>query len=328
MGTAKPMTTSHEDSRDREIVFTRVLDAPRDLVFKAWTESMHVAQWWGPHGYTTTIHEMDVRPGGVWRFIMHGPDGRDYHNHIVYKEVVRPERLAYSQTGEGVDFEATVTFAVEGGTKTKLTLRLIFPTATERDRVEKEFGAVEGGKQTLERLSRYVAAMPGLASQPGKRSFVLTRVFDAPRSLVFKAWTDAEHLKHWWGPVGWIIGTCKVDLRPGGIFLYSIRMPNAPDMWGKFVYREILPPERLVFVNCFSDPNGGLTRHPFSPTWPLEILNTVTLAEHEGKTTLTLSAAAINATEEELKTFEQGIQFMEKGFVGTLDQLAQYLAKA
>jgi len=90
---------------------------------------------------------MDVRPGGVWRFIMHGPDGRDYQNHVVYREIVRPERLAYSHTGEGVDFESTITFAVEQGTKTKLTLRMVFATTAERDRVEKEFGAIEGGKQ-------------------------------------------------------------------------------------------------------------------------------------------------------------------------------------
>ena len=330
MGAPKPMTISHEENPDREIVLTRVLDAPRELVFKAWTESMHIAQWWGPRGFTTTIHEMDVRPGGVWRFIMHGPDGRDYRNKIVYHEVVKPEYLSYSQSGDGdkVRFDAKVTFTVEQSAKTKLTLRLIFATAAERDHVIKEYGAIEGGHQTLARLAQYVTAMPGLAPQPGKRSFVLTRVFDASRALVFKAWTEPEHLRHWWGPAGWVIGTCKVDLRPGGSFLYSVRMPNLPEMWGKFVYREIVPPERLVFVNCFSDPNGGLTRHPFSPTWPLEILNTITLTEEDEKTTLTLLAAPINATEEELRTFEEGIQFMEKGFAGTLEQLAQYLPKA
>ena len=105
-------------------------------------------------------------------------------------------------------------------------------------------------------------------------------------------------------------------------------MPNGPEIWGKFVYREILSPERLVFVNCFSDAAGNLTRHPFSPTWPLEILNTITFAEQFGKTTLTLLANPINATPEELKTFREGMIFLEKGLEGSLEQLAAYLTKA
>ena len=79
---------------EREIRITRVFDAPRELVFEAWTDRDQVVEWWGPHGFTTTIHEMDVRPGGVWRFVMHGPDGTDYNNHVVFEEVVEPERLA------------------------------------------------------------------------------------------------------------------------------------------------------------------------------------------------------------------------------------------
>src|SRR6478735_6105977 len=95
------MSASHANieaatnEESREIVASRVFDAPRDLVFKMWTDREHAGNWWGPKGFRTTIHEMDVRPGGVWRFVMHGPDGRDYQNKIVYVEVVRPERLVY-----------------------------------------------------------------------------------------------------------------------------------------------------------------------------------------------------------------------------------------
>jgi uncharacterized protein YndB with AHSA1/START domain len=99
-------------------------------------------------------------------------------------------------------------------------------------------------------------------------------------------------------------------------------------MWGRFVYREIVAPERIVFINSFSDEDGNITRAPFSSTWPLEVLNTLTLSEHEGKTTLTLRGGPINATEEERKTFEAGFDSMRQGFTGTFDQLADYLAKA
>lgn len=147
---------------DRQIVLTRLLNAPRELVFSVWTDSQHVAQWWGPTGFTTTTQEMDVRPGGVWRFIMHGPDGTDYKNKIVYLEVVKPERLVYKHAGEeeteAIKFHVTVTFAERGG-NTEITMKTLFETAAEREHVVTQFGAIEGGKQTLERLASYVAAM-------------------------------------------------------------------------------------------------------------------------------------------------------------------------
>ena len=150
------------DTSDREIVITRLVNAPRALVFEAWTSPQHVVQWWGPQGFTTTQHEMDVRPGGVWRFIMHGPDGVDYPNKIVFIEVVKPERLVYDHSGEehtsDVQFHVTVTFVAQGN-KTQLTMRSLFKTAAERDKVVREYGAIEGGNQTLDRLEEHLRKM-------------------------------------------------------------------------------------------------------------------------------------------------------------------------
>lgn len=157
------MTKASSTTRttDREILLTRVFDAPRELVFNAWIDPKHIAQWFGPTGFATTIHEMDVRPGGVWRFIMHGPDGVDYPNRIVYVEIVKPERLVYNHFSEDTDepgqFHVTMTFAEQGG-KTVLSMQMLFETAAERDRVVKEYGAIEGGEQTLDRLAAYLAA--------------------------------------------------------------------------------------------------------------------------------------------------------------------------
>jgi uncharacterized protein YndB with AHSA1/START domain len=148
-----------EQSTDREIVITRLFDAPRELVFDAWTDAQHVSQWWGPKGFTTTIHEMNVRPGGVWRFVMHGPDGTDYDNKIVYLEIVRPERLMFAHGADKENdpdqFQVTVTFAEQGG-KTTLTMRSVFSSTAQRDKTI-AFGAVEGGHQTLERLAAHLA---------------------------------------------------------------------------------------------------------------------------------------------------------------------------
>ena len=164
--------------------------------------------------------------------------------------------------------------------------------------------------------------------EPAVREFIIWRVFDAPRDLVWKAFTDPERMKHWWGPKGFKVRYSKIDFRPGGIYHYCLQSPEGHDMWGKFVYREIVAPKRIVFVNSFSDGKGGITRHPMHLTWPLEMLSTITFAEHEGKTTLTVQWIPLNATESERKTFEAGHESMHKGWTGTLDQLTDYLAKA
>jgi uncharacterized protein YndB with AHSA1/START domain len=158
--------------------------------------------------------------------------------------------------------------------------------------------------------------------------FELTRTFDAPRDLVFRAWTDPEHLKQWWGPKTSTIQSVQLDLRPGGVFHYCMRSPDGRDMWGKFVYREIVPPERLVFVNSFSDAEGGTTRNPWNPAWPLEVLNQLTFTEQHGKTTLTMRGAPSNATPEEHKVFYDARPSMEQGFKAALDKLAEHLATA
>jgi uncharacterized protein YndB with AHSA1/START domain len=147
------------NTADREIVISRTFDAPRELVWEAWINPKHVAQRWGPNGFTNTIHEMDVRPGSVWRFIMHGPDSVDYPNMIVFGEITKPERLVYTHGSdeEPDQFHVTVTFTEQGG-KTRLTMHSLFPSAEECAKVKK-FGAVEGGKQTLERLEQYLAKM-------------------------------------------------------------------------------------------------------------------------------------------------------------------------
>jgi uncharacterized protein YndB with AHSA1/START domain len=158
--------------------------------------------------------------------------------------------------------------------------------------------------------------------------FVITRVLDAPRDRVWKAWTEAERLKHWWGPQGFKVHTCKVDLRPGGIFHYGMTAPDGSDMWGRFTYREIVAPEKLVFIVSFSDPKGGVTRNPWSEDWPLQTLSTVTFEAQSGKTKVTVQWVPHDATEAERKGFDEGRDGMKQGWGGTFDQFSAYLRKA
>jgi uncharacterized protein YndB with AHSA1/START domain len=173
-----------------------------------------------------------------------------------------------------------------------------------------------------------VAQGPASGAAPEDWQVVVTRVFAAPRSLVFDAWADPQALTAWWGPKGHTLRVIRLDFRPGGVFHYATRSPAGQELWGRFVYREIVAPERIVFVSSFTDEAGNPVRSPFSPTWPLDVLNTLTLAERDGETTLTLRAVAHDATTAERETFEAGRDSLRRGFGGTLDQLAEYLARA
>ena len=140
-----------------ELVLTRTFDAPRELVFKVWTDPKHVALWWGPHGFTTTIHEMDVRPGGMWRYSMRGPDGHDYPFNGEYVEVVVPERLVFIGTiHEKLDHKVwtEILFADEAGGKTKITVRQLYSFESDATR-----GAPIGWSQQLDRLEKYLVAI-------------------------------------------------------------------------------------------------------------------------------------------------------------------------
>jgi len=163
---------------------------------------------------------------------------------------------------------------------------------------------------------------------PADKDFVIARVLNAPRDLVWKCFTDPERMKQWWGPKGVKIRAAKMDLRVGGSYHYCMETPDGKTMWGKQAYREITPPERLVFINSFSDEVGGLTRHPMAPTWPLEMFSIFTFEDAGGgKTKFTVRWSPHNPTEEERKTFDAGHASMTQGWSGSIEQLEAYLTK-
>ncbi len=159
------------------------------------------------------------------------------------------------------------------------------------------------------------------------QSFVISRVLDAPRERVWKAWTVREELMQWFSPKGFTMAVAKMDFRPGGSFHYCLRSPDGKEMWGKLAYREIVAPEKIVLVNSFSDAAGGLTRHPFSATWPQEMLSTTIFEDKGAKTKMNLEWLPVNPTEAEAKTFNESHEGMKQGWTGTLEQLTAYLAK-
>ncbi|WP_194543370.1 SRPBCC family protein [Paenibacillus sp. JZ16] len=163
-------------------------------------------------------------------------------------------------------------------------------------------------------------------TEQSKQGLLLSRVFNAPRELVFKVWIDPEHFGKWWGPQGYSLEVITMDVRPGGMFLGCQKSPDGNQtMWGKFVYQEVIVPEKLVFIQSFSDEEGNTIRAPFNANWPLEIINIITLEEIDGKTTLTMQGGPVNATAEEQAAFDGMAPMVKQGFGGTFDQLAQYL---
>ena len=158
--------------------------------------------------------------------------------------------------------------------------------------------------------------------------FVISRTFNAPVARVWKAWTDPDELLHWWGPKGFDVISTKVDLKPGGTFHYLLRSPQGQEVWGRFLYREIVPEKRLVYISSFSDPEGGISRHPMAPVWPLKLLSNITFEEKNGQTTVTIHWIPYEASELETETFEKGKDSMTGGWTGTLDRLEAFLPKA
>jgi len=319
MDASTTATSTAMDTQDREIVISRVFDVPRELVWKAWTDPAHVIHWWGPNGFTTTIHEMDVRPGGRWRHTMHGPDGTDYPNESVFTEVVKPERIVFSHSGgakgdPAAQFASTWTFE-SLGKKTRLTVRMVFPSAAVREMVVSKYRAIEGGHQTLARLADYLPTLESKATfvaDANAPTIVMTHTFNAPRRLVFEAYTNPTHIPQWWGPRRLTTTVEKMDVRPEGEWRFVQRAPDGKEFGFHGTYREIVPPERLVATFEFEGMPGHV------------VVDTVTLEEQDGKTKLTVTSL-FQSVEDRDGMLESG---MESGASESMERLAELLGAA
>jgi uncharacterized protein YndB with AHSA1/START domain len=275
------MVTDTVLSPGKELTITKVLNAPIELVWKVWTDPDHIKNWWGPNGFTNTMFEMDLRPGGSWEFIMHGPDGTDYKNKSIFREIVKHKRIVYEHV-TGPKFQTTVNFTPQGK-KTLLEWRMVFDTEEERDKTVKTFKADIGLKQNIFKLEGY------LRSVSPEKEMTMTRVIDVARDVVFRAWTDPAQVEKWWGPKDFTNPVCMVDARPGGEILIHMQAPDRTvyPMDGEF--HEIVEPVKLVFTCAALDKQGNRL---------FEILNTVLFSDEDGKTKISLHAAISNITEE------------------------------
>lgn len=297
---------------DREVVLTRVFNAPLIMVFQALSKPEHVLRWFGPRSCPIVACEMDFRVGGSWRHVLRRPGGGDMVMRGVYREINAPVRIVSTESFDdfpGSETLNTVTLSDRNG-KTALEVRVLYPSKEVRDAVLQS-GMEQGAAETYDRLAEHLAAVA--AAPPTAAELTMTRVFNAPRELVFRAWIEPERLQRWWGPAGFTNPKCEIDPRPGGAILIHMRGPDGTihPMTGTVV--EIVPPERLVFRSAALDPGGR----------PLfEVLNVVTFAEEENnKTKLTLLAKVSNVRAEAAPA----LAGMEIGWNMTLDRLAKEL---
>ncbi|UPT74825.1 MAG: SRPBCC domain-containing protein [Elusimicrobiota bacterium] len=307
-----------EPESDREIVVTRLIDAPVARVWRAWTDNDEIVKWWGPHGFSDETDYREFKPGGHWRHVMIGPDGARFLNFATYKEIEENKRIVLVNGGnkedeeKGMGMRSEITFKAMGN-KTEITMRTVLATAEMRALVVKQHNAIEGGRQTLSRLA---AAVEG--------DFVIFRMVDAPRERVWRAWTSENELAVWMGPKGAKTGYMKLDFRVGGGCHYSM-MNGGVELWGLTTYEEIEKPSKLVYIQQFSDKDRGLTVHPMAPTWPKRMRTTVHFQDFGAKTLVSLYWKAVDPTEVERETFEKGMDGMKGGWGGSFDRLDEYL---
>ena len=294
------------EAESREITITRLFDAPRDLVFKAWTEPEQIARWWGPEGFSVPECDSDPRPGGSLRIVMRGPDGVDYPMTGTFLEVSAPERLVFESTAlldgkpvlEGMN---TVTFVDRDG-KTEVTLHAR-AVALVPEAAAMLGGMSAGWTQSLQCLDDVLTGAVD-------RQIVLVRVFETPREVVYRAFTEQEQVAKWWGPTGFSLTIHEMDVRPGGTWRFIMHGPDGVDYPNTIVYEEVISPERLVWTHSGADDEPSFR-------------STVTFDEFMGMTALTMRMAFETAEERDLvvkthNAIEGGNQ--------TLDRLGEHLA--
>jgi uncharacterized protein YndB with AHSA1/START domain len=312
-------------SKTNELRLTRIYDAPVNLVWDAWTDPEQTAQWWGPRGFTLTTHSKDLRPGGIWHYTMHGPDGVDYPSKTVYLEVEKHAKLVYDHGGcddKPPMFRVTVLFtAVDGKTKMDMCMTLPTPEAAEETR---KFIKSAGGDATWDRLAEYLEK-----ESSGKDQFVINRSFNAPIELMFDMWTDPKHFSQWIAPTGFRTEFIRADIKPGGSSFYFMANESGMKMYGRAEYLKVSRPNLLIYQQQFCDENEKISRHPMMPTFPATMVTTVQFnAEAPDQTRVTVTwECGEDSTAEERETFLKARSGMTMGWTGSFDKLEEYASK-
>ncbi|HVY94936.1 MAG TPA: SRPBCC domain-containing protein [Bryobacteraceae bacterium] len=303
---------------DTEILMTREFDAPREMVFAAMTKPEHVSNWWGPRASKFDVCEIDFREGGSWRYTL-DMLGQKVTFTGTFHKITPPEGLecteVYNEPMFGNPQWKTILKLEDiGGGRTRMTSHVFHRSKDARDG-HYNSGMEKGAAETFDRLEDLLAGRPAHAEPTGnpmEGEVEIVRVFDAPRDLVYEAWTKPEHMTQWWGPGPFTSHSCKLDVRPGGEWQITMRSPAGMDFRSSGVYSEVVPSERLVFTNDAYGQDGTLL---------LKGVTSVTFADEGRKTKLTVNAKVTGM----VPYAPQMIKGMEPGWNMTLDKLAGFV---
>jgi uncharacterized protein YndB with AHSA1/START domain len=314
-------------AKANELRIVRVYDAPVKAVWEAWTDPAQVAQWWGPRGFTITTHSKDLRPGGHWRYTMHGPDGTDWPNTTQYLEVEKEKKLVYDHGGSDdrpALFRVTVLFSEVKGGKTRMEMTMATPTAEGIEHIRQVIKKASGNS-TWDRLAEYVEK-----EQSGREVFVIARRFEAAIDKVFEMWTVPGHFAKWIPPAGASMEFIEGEIRPGGGTFYCMVLPGGERLYGR---TKILEMERsadgrarLVYTQEIVDKEGKVAKHPKLPVWPEVMLTTVEMEEDAGGTRVVVRWEPTGEVKrEEVEMFVKIRAGMTAGWTGSFDKLEEAL---
>ncbi len=322
MPTKKTTTKPTRAPQKRDVVIERVLNAPRERVWKAWTDPTEMRRWWGPQGFTTPTCKVDLRVGGAYIYCMRSPEGKDYWATGTYREIVPQRKLVmtdsfadekgnvvpatyYGMSAETpLEMLVTATFEDAKG-KTKLTLRHAgFPVGLDSE------GAQQGWSESFDKLAE-VLGKPTMFGTLSDREIRMERVFDAPRERVFQAYTDPKLIPLWWGPRRYATIVDKMDVRPGGAWRYINRAADGTEFAFRGVYREVVRPRRLVSTFEFEGVPGHI------------VVDTATFEDLGGKTKVTVTSR-FETAEDLAQMLQSG---MEEGATESWDRLEELVTK-
>lgn len=308
-----------------ELYLTRLYNYPVKMVWDAWTDVEQAKHWWGPRGFTITNISKDFRPGGKWKYTMHGPDGVDYPNISTYHEIIPYKKMVYDHGGNEERqklFTVTVIFTpVEDKTLMEFTMKFDSP---EQAKEIGKFIKLAGGNATWDRLGEYLDK-----EDSGKEIFLINRTFNAGINTLFDMFTKPEHFSKWLPPTGFDMTYLKSDIKEGSSTLYMMKNAEGFTMYNTATYLEIKRPTKLVYTQSFCDEKGNITKAPFDMDWPRTMKTTIVFAEEDtDQTRVTATWELVgDYTQSELQTFIKERPGMTVGWTGSFDKLEDLLSK-
>jgi uncharacterized protein YndB with AHSA1/START domain len=316
------MANENENLKGRTLGTTRIFNASIEDVWKVWTQPEHLNNWWGPVGFNLTTHKHEFKTGGAWSFIMHGPNGANFQNEIVYGEIIHHKKIVLDHVSMP-KFVITATFTVISDKRTQVDFMALFDDAKTVDAV-KDF-AIQGNVQHQMKFEIELAKITG---EPVPNEFVISREFKADINTMWKMFTEPKHMASWYGPKEIKIGHCDMNFNRGGHYHFSMIATDGSESWGKIYYVDIVNNLRLIYLNTFSNKEGEITRHPMAPLMPKELLTFVNFSSLEnGKVRVEIRWLPINAIPEEIKFFNEMHGSFNMGWTGSLDRLESVIGE-